>query len=56
MWLSLSIRRDRWRMATGSLGAYVGERATDDQAAALGAIFGGGEGGPMAAFASCLDD
>ena len=45
-------------MADGnwSLGAYIDERATDDQTAALGAIFGGGEGGPMAAFASCLDD
>jgi hypothetical protein len=40
-------------MADGnwSLGAYIDERATDDQTAALGAIFGGGEGGPMAAFA-----
>jgi len=36
-------------MADGnwSLGAYIDERATDDQAAALGAIFGGGEGGPL---------
>src|SRR5262249_47283681 len=41
------------RMADGNwtLGAYVDERANDDQAAALGAIFGGAEGGPMAAFA-----
>ena len=40
-------------MADGnwSLGAYIDERATDEQTAALGAIFGGGEGGPMAAFA-----
>src|SRR5690349_12654026 len=40
-------------MADGnwSVAAYIDERATDDQTAALGAIFGGGEGGPMAAFA-----
>jgi hypothetical protein len=40
-------------MADGnwSLGAYIDERASDEQTAALGAIFGGGEGGPMAAFA-----
>ena len=40
-------------MADGNwtLGAYIDERADDQQTAALGAIFGGGEGGPMAAFA-----
>lgn len=34
-----------------TLAAYVDERADDKQTAAIGAIFGGGEGGPMAAFA-----
>lgn len=34
-----------------TLGAYIDERADERQMAALGAIFGGGEGGPMAAFA-----
>ena len=40
-------------MADGNwtLGAYIDERADDEQTAALGAIFGGAEGGPMAAFA-----
>jgi len=40
-------------MADGNwtLAAYVDERADDRQTAALGAIFGGAEGGPMAAFA-----
>src|SRR5271169_872203 len=40
-------------MAEGNwtLAAYIDERADDQQTAALGAIFGGGEGGPMAAFA-----
>ena len=40
-------------MADGNwtLAAYIDERADDRQTAALGAIFGGGEGGPMAAFA-----
>jgi hypothetical protein len=40
-------------MADGNwtLAAYIDERANDEQAAALGAIFGGAEGGPMAAFA-----
>ena len=40
-------------MADGdwTLAAYVDERADDEQAAALGAIFGGTAGGPMAAFA-----
>ncbi len=34
-----------------TLGAYIDEHADDQQTAALGAIFGGAEGGPMAAFA-----
>jgi hypothetical protein len=40
-------------MADGNwtLAAYIDERANDEQTAALGAIFGGAEGGPMAAFA-----
>jgi hypothetical protein len=40
-------------MADGNwtLAAYIDERADDRQAAALEAIFGGAEGGPMAAFA-----
>jgi hypothetical protein len=40
-------------MADGNwtLGAYIDERANDEQTASLGAIFGGAEGGPMAAFA-----
>ena len=40
-------------MADGNwtLAAYIDERADDAQTAALGAIFGGAEGGPMAAFA-----
>src|SRR5215472_8639354 len=40
-------------MAGGNwtLASYVDERADDAQTAALGAIFGGAEGGPMAAFA-----
>ena len=40
-------------MADGNwtLAAYIDERADDRQTAALGAIFGGAEGGPMAAFA-----
>ena len=40
-------------MADGNwtLAAYIDERADDEQTAALGAIFGGAEGGPMAAFA-----
>lgn len=41
------------RMADGNwtLGAYIDARADEKQTAALGAIFGGAEGGPMAAFA-----
>jgi len=40
-------------MAEGNwtLAAYIDERADEDQTAALGAIFSGAEGGPMAAFA-----
>jgi hypothetical protein len=40
-------------MADGNwtLAAYIDERADDQQTAALGAIFSGAEGGPMAAFA-----
>ena len=40
-------------MADGNwtLAAYIDQRADDQQTAALGAIFGGNEGGPMAAFA-----
>jgi hypothetical protein len=34
-----------------TLAAYVDERADDRQTGALGAIFSGAEGGPMAAFA-----
>ena len=34
-----------------TIAAYLDERADDQQTAALGAIFGGAEGGPMAAFA-----
>jgi hypothetical protein len=43
-------------MADGSLSAaaYIDERASDEQTAALGAIFTGAEGGPMAAFAPLI--
>ncbi len=43
-------------MADGNWTAavYVDDRASDQQAEALGAIFGGGEGGPMAAFAPLI--
>src|SRR3954451_14353059 len=34
-----------------TLAAYIDERADEQQTAALGAIFGGAEGGPIAAFA-----
>lgn len=34
--------------------AYIDERADDQQTAALGAIFSGAEGGPMAAFAPLI--
>lgn len=34
--------------------AYIDERASDEQTAALGAIFTGAEGGPMAAFAPLI--
>jgi hypothetical protein len=40
-------------MADGNwtIAAYIDERANEQQMVALGAIFGGSEGGPMAAFA-----
>jgi hypothetical protein len=43
-------------MANGnwSVAAYIDERADDTQTAALGAIFTGAEGGPMAAFAPLI--
>ena len=43
-------------MANGNLSvaAYIDERADDQQTAALGAIFTGAEGGPMAAFAPLI--
>jgi len=43
-------------MAEGNwtIAIYIDERATDPQAAALGAVFGGAEGGPMAAFAPLI--
>ena len=43
-------------MANGnwSVAAYLDERANDQQTAALGAIFTGAEGGPMAAFAPLI--
>jgi hypothetical protein len=43
-------------MASGnwSVAAYLDERASDQQTAALGAIFTGAEGGPMAAFAPLI--
>lgn len=43
-------------MADGNLSAaaYIDERASDEQTAALGAIFTGAEGGPMAAFAPLI--
>ena len=43
-------------MANGNwaLAAYIDERADDAQTAALGAIFAGAEGGPMAAFAPLI--
>lgn len=43
-------------MADGnwSVAAYLDERANDQQTAALGAIFTGREGGPMAAFAPLI--
>jgi hypothetical protein len=37
-----------------AIAAYIDERADDQQTAALGAIFGGAEGGPMAAFAPLI--
>jgi len=43
-------------MADGNwtVAAYIDEKADAAQTAALGAIFGGGEGGPMAAFAPLI--
>ena len=43
-------------MADGnwSIAVYIDERASDAQAGALVAIFGGAEGGPMAAFAPLI--
>src|SRR4029077_7705166 len=43
-------------MADGnwSVAIYLDERGKDRQAEALGAIFGGGEGGPMPAFAPMI--
>lgn len=43
-------------MADGNLAAaaYIDERASDEQTVALGAIFTGAEGGPMAAFAPLI--
>ncbi len=43
-------------MADGNwtIAVYIDERASDAQAGALGAIFGGAEGGPMAAFAPLI--
>jgi hypothetical protein len=43
-------------MAAGNwtIAAYIDERADERQTAALGAIFGGSEGGPMAAFAPLI--
>ena len=38
----------------GTAAAYIDERADDQQTAALGAIFTGVEGGPMAAFAPLI--
>ena len=39
-------------MADGNwtIAIYIDERASDEQTAALGAVFGGAEGGPMAAY------
>jgi len=43
-------------MADGNwtVAIYIDDRASDQQAEALGAIFSGGEGGPMAAFAPMI--
>jgi hypothetical protein len=43
-------------MADGNwtVAIYIDERSNDQQAEALGAIFGGAEGGPMAAFAPMI--
>ena len=39
-----------------SVAAYIGERANDKQTQALGAIFTGAAGGPMAAFAPLITE
>ena len=39
-----------------TVAAYIDERADDQQTQALGAIFGGAEGGPMAAFAPLISN
>jgi len=39
-----------------TVAAYIDERANDQQTAALGAIFTGAEGGPMAAFAPLISN
>jgi len=41
----------KWKLA-----AYIDERANEQQTAALGAIFSGAEGGPMAAFAPLVGE
>src|SRR5690242_13082716 len=41
----------KWKLA-----AYIDERANEQQTAALGAIFSGAEGGPMAAFAPLVSE
>jgi hypothetical protein len=38
-----------------TIAAYIDERATEAQTDALGAIFGGAQGGPMAAFAPLIE-
>jgi hypothetical protein len=40
---------------SGSVGAYIDQRADDKQTEALGAIFTGAAGGPMAAFAPLVE-
>ena len=50
------VARTPGAMADGNWSAavYIDERASDPQTQALGAIFGGQEGGPMAAFAPLI--
>src|SRR6476469_90971 len=52
MLLWSAIRRAQWGRATGRL--QIDERADEQQTEALGAIFSGAEGGPMAAFAPLI--